>query len=61
MAKKAHFGQTAYKISYNNLCIRFGTGKVWHLNQSCSKGGPKADFLAGPGEKKAVPNGNSCS
>ena len=24
-AKNAHFGQTGYKIRYNNLCTRFGT------------------------------------
>ena len=43
MAKNAHFRQTAYKIRYNNLCISFGTWKVWcqsesKLFQSCSKG-----------------------
>ena len=30
--ENAHFGQTACKIHYNNLCIRFGTRKVQHLN-----------------------------
>ena len=31
--------ETACKIRYNNLCIRFGTWKVRRLNQSRSKGG----------------------
>ena len=32
----AHFGQTACKIRYNNVCITFGTWKVRRLNQSRS-------------------------
>ena len=53
-----HFGQTAYKIRRNNLCIRFGTRKVRRLNQSRSKVSPKAKFPAGLDEKsgRAVPN-----
>ena len=49
--KNAHFSQTAYKIRYHNLCIRFGTWKVWHLNQSRSKVTSKAKFPAGLSEK----------
>ena len=30
--------ETACKIRYNNLCIRFGTSKVRRLNQISSKG-----------------------
>ena len=58
--ENAHFGQTAYKIRYNNLCIRFGTWKVRRLNQSCSKVAPKAKIRAGLGEDNgwAVPNWN---
>ena len=32
-----HFDQTACKIRFCNLCVRFGTWKVQRLNQSCSK------------------------
>ena len=49
--KNVDFGQTAYKIGSNNLCIRFGTGKVRRLNQSHSKDAPKTKFPAGLGEK----------
>jgi len=56
----AHFRQTAWKIHYNKLCIRFGTWKVWCLNQSHSKVTPKSKFLAGLGGKNgwAVSNWN---
>ena len=58
--ENAHFSQTAFKIRYNNLCIRFGTWKVRHLNQSCSKVARKAKIPAGLGEINgwAVPNWN---
>ena len=58
--ENAHFGQTAYKIRYNNLCIRFGTWKVRRLNQSCSKVAPKAKIPARLVENNgwAVPNWN---
>ena len=60
MVKNAYFGQTAYKICYDNLCIRLGTWKVWCLNQSRSKVASKEKFAAGLGEKNswAVPNWN---
>ena len=58
--ENAHFSQTAFKIRYNNLCIRFGTWKVRRLNQSCSKVARKAKIPAGLGEINgwAVPNWN---
>ena len=51
--KNAHFGQTACKIHYNNLCIRFGSWKVRRLNQSRSKVAPKSKFPAGLGGKNS--------
>ena len=58
--ENAHLSQTAFKIRYNNLCIRFGTWKVRRLNQSCSKVARKAKIPAGLGEINgwAVPNWN---
>ena len=54
----AQFGQTAYKICYNNLCIRFGTWTVQRLNRSHTKVDQKLKFLAELGRKNgwAVPN-----
>ena len=49
--ENAHFGQTAYKIRYKSLCIKFGTWKVRRLNQRRSKVDPKEKFLAGLGGK----------
>ena len=56
--KWVQFGQTAYKICYNNLCIRFGTWTVQRLNQSHTKVDQKLKFLAELGRKNgwAVPN-----
>ena len=51
--KNAHFCQTAFKIRYNNSCIRFGTWKIRRLNQGHSKVDPKSNFPAGLGGKKA--------
>ena len=48
--ENAHFGQTDCKIHYNNLCIRFGTRKVQHLNSSLSKEAQRK-FPAGLDEK----------
>ena len=52
-AENAHFHQTAYKIRYNNLCISFGTWKVWHLNQSRSEVAAKLKFRARLGKKNS--------
>ena len=43
----------AYKIRYNNLCISFGTWKVWHLNQSHSEVAAKLKFRARLGKKNS--------
>ena len=43
----------AYKIRYNNLCISFGTWKVWHLNQSRSEVAAKLKFRARLGKKNS--------
>ena len=43
----------AYKIRYNNLCISFGTWKVWHLNQSRSEVAAKLKFPARLGKKNS--------
>ena len=53
--KNAHFGQTACKIRYNNLYIRFGSWKFRRLNQSRSKVAPKSKFPAGLGGRTAEP------
>ena len=52
-----------FVVFYNNLCIRFGTCKVFRMNHSRSKIIPKSKFPAKLVGKNgsAVPNWNGCS
>ena len=48
MEKNAHFGQTACKIHYYNLCIRLVHEK-FGVYQNCSKVIPQLKFPTGLG------------
>ena len=56
----ALFSQTAFKIRYSNLCIRFGIWKVRRLNQIRSKVAPKLKYPGTLGENNGwdLPNWN---
>ena len=58
--KNALFSQTAFKIRYNNLCIRFGIWKVRRQNQIRSKVAPKLKYPGALGENNGwdLPNWN---